>query len=149
MADTEVEEVAALIRTAFAGITVALDPAPSGLRVSATEVTELLAKGGGAVWDEGELRGCVLWRPVDRGLYLSRLAVASGWQRRGIARALIGAVEAAARRQRAERVLLEVRLALVGNRRLFAECGFVETALRSHEGYSGPTFVEAEKGILG
>lgn len=136
---------AQLIRTAFAAITVPLDPAPSALRVTADAVLAHLDGGGGAVWDENGLRGCVLWRPNENGLYLGRLSVAPGWERRGIARALVGAVEEEARRQGRSRLLLEVRLALAGNRRLFAACGFKETAERAHPGYAHPTFAEAEK----
>lgn len=69
-------------------------------------------------------------------------------QGRGIGRALVASVEAEARRWGLARVLLEVRLALASNRRLFASCGFVETVQRAHPGYAAATFVEAEK-VLG
>jgi penicillin-binding protein 2 len=34
---------------------------------------------------------------------------------------------------------------LADNRRLFARCGFVETAQHAHPGYAQPTFVDMEK----
>ena len=145
MQAAEAEPVAVLIRTAFAAIAVPLDPAPSALRVTAADVAAQLQAGGGAVWDVDGVRGCVLWKPKGEGLYLGRLAVQPGWQGRGIARHLLDVVEAAARAQGMDRVLLEVRLALAGNRRLFAAAGFTETALRAHPGHAAPTYAEAEK----
>jgi hypothetical protein len=40
---------------------------------------------------------------------------------------------------------LGVRLVLDDNRRLFASCGFVETTLHHHEGFSEPTWVAMER----
>ena len=142
----DAEGVAAVIRTAFAAIAVPVDPPPSGLRVTAAEV---LTWEGGAVWDEAGIAGCVLWRMREGGLYLGRLAVLPGRWGCGIARALVGAVEGEARCRGVLRVRLEVRLALASNRRLFARAGFRETALRAHEGYSEPTFVEMERVLHG
>lgn len=143
----DAEAVAALIRTAFGAIGVPLDPAPSGLRMSAAAV---LAAEGGAVWegDDGATHGCVLWRARDGGLYVNRLAVRPGWQRRGIARALLAAAEAEGRARGMSRLVLEVRLALAGNRRLFRVMGFVEVSEQAHAGYAAPTFAVAEKWLV-
>jgi hypothetical protein len=40
---------------------------------------------------------------------------------------------------------LGTRLALEGNRRLFARFGFQEVARHAHPGYAAPTWVEMEK----
>ena len=81
----DADAVAALIRAAFAAIAVPLDPAPSALHVTGDTVRTHLAGGGGAVWEEDGLRGGLLWAPQGNALYLGRLAVAPGWQGRGIA----------------------------------------------------------------
>ena len=81
----------------------------------------------------------------DGGLYLSRLAVAPGWRGRGIAKALVGATEADARRRGLPSIDLSTRLVLEDNRRLFAACGFVETTREAHPGYAEPTFVNMVK----
>ena len=138
----DADAVAAVIREAFAAISVPLDPPPSGARVTAADV---LAQDGGAVWDAGGLHGCVLWRMRDGGLYLNRVAVRPAFQGRGIARLLLLAVEAEGRRRGVERVWLEVRLALEGNRRLFAAAGFREGRRQAHPGYPVPTYVEMER----
>ena len=138
--------VAALIRRAFAAQPVATDPPPSALRETATTVAAHLAAGGGAVASAGgKIVGSVMWEPQDGGLYMQRLAVAPAWRGRGIARALVAATEAAARRAGLLRVHLGTRLVLAGNRRLFASCGFVEVAQHAHPGYAMPTSVEMEK----
>jgi GNAT superfamily N-acetyltransferase len=91
--------------------------------------------------------GAVLWVEKDGGLYVARLSVHPAWRGRGVARALMGAAEAEARRRALPRMLLSTRLALIDNRRLFAACGFRETAQHAHPGYAEPTFVDMEKGL--
>lgn len=145
MRPADSDDVAALIRTAFAAQSVATDPAPSALRVTADDVLRHLAAHGGAVAEAGRLVGSVLWAEQDGSLYISRVAVAPAWRRRGIARALLGAAEAAAHHLRLPRLTLSTRLVLADNRRLFAACGFVETAQHAHPGSSAPTFVDMEK----
>ena len=149
LAPGDAEAVACLIREAFAAIPVPLDPAPSGLRVTAAEV---LAQEGGAVWDASGagagVQGCVLWRMRDGALYLNRVAVRPGLQRRGIARRLLDAAEAEGRRRGVVRLVLEVRLALPGNRRLFAAAGFREVREHAHPGFAVATYVEMGR-VLG
>ncbi|GAC1336676.1 MAG: GNAT family N-acetyltransferase [Acetobacteraceae bacterium] len=138
----DAEDAAALIRTAFAAIDVPLDPPPSALRLTGLDVRAHLQSGGGAL--HGNV-GCVLWSVRDGGLYIGRLAVLPASRGQGIAAGLIARAEAEARDRGLPRLHLEVRLALAGNRRLFARAGFVEGARRAHPGFAYPTFVEAEK----
>ena len=145
MLDTDSDGVASLIRAAFGAIATPLDPAPSALRETGGSVRAQIAAGGGAVWADDGLDGCILWREQDWGLYIGRLAVRPGCERRGIASRLVAAAEHEARRRGLPRMTLAVRLALDGNRLLFAAAGFHETTLRTHDGYSAPTYVEAEK----
>ncbi len=53
--------------------------------------------------------------------------------------------EREARRRGLARMTLGVRLELEDNRRLFASCGFEETTLHRHEGFSEPTWVTMER----
>ena len=139
--------VAALIRDAFAAQAMRTDPLPSALRVTAAEVAAHLARGGGGavVEVDGVLAGSVLWEATGGGLYLSRVAVAPAFRRRGIARALLGAAEHAAYCSGLALLHLSTRLVLGDNRRLFASCGFVETEQRAHPGYAEPTSVTMVK----
>jgi len=138
--------VAGLIRAAFAAQAVVTDPLPSALRVTAGDVAAHLERGGGAVADDGgALAGCVLWEPKDGGLYVSRVAVAVAFRRRGIARALLAATEDAARGAGLPFLHLGTRLVLADNRRLFSACGFVETEQTAHPGYAEPTSVTMVK----
>jgi predicted N-acetyltransferase YhbS len=148
MRPEDAARVAALIRAAFIAQPVELDPPPSALRVTASPIEAHLARpgcGGAVVELEGMVVGSILWEPTEAGLGLSRLAVAPAWRRRGIGRALLDAAEAAARAGGLERMRLGTRLALSGNRRLFAASGFAETVLHSHPGSPIPTWVEMEK----
>jgi predicted N-acetyltransferase YhbS len=142
--------VAALIRLAFAAQFTVTDPPPSALRVREGDIAAHLGAGGGAVAEAaGGVVGSALWSEQDGGLYLGRLAVAPAWRGRGIARALVATAEAAARRMALPGIHLSTRLVLLDNRRLFAACGFVETACHAHPGYAEPTFVTMEKRLAG
>ena len=108
-----------------------------------------LRVGCGAVAEAGGgMVGSALWNEQDGGLYLGRLAVAPAWRGRGIAKALVAAVESAAGRMTLPRIHLSTRLVLLDNRRLFAACGFVETTSHAHPGYGEPTFVNMEKWLV-
>ena len=139
----DAEHVANLIRIAFAAIPVLLDPAPSALGETADSIRAHLAEGGGALVDGPA--ACILWSVRDSGLYVGRLATHPAHRGQGMAGLLIAAAEAEARRRGLPRLHLGVRLALPGNRRLFARLGFTETRLRTHDGYPAPTWTEAER----
>jgi GNAT superfamily N-acetyltransferase len=140
--------VATLVRAAFAAQPVPVAPPPSALRETVESVAAHLQAGGGAVAEaERAIVGALLWAERDGSLYLRRLAVDPAWRRRGVARALLAAAEAEARRRGLGRLRLSTRLVLAGNRRLFAAVGFRETALGRHEGFAEPTYVEMERDL--
>ena len=144
----DAEATAALITRAFAVQPVPVDPPPSALRIKGADVRAALREGGGAgALSGGVLVGAVLWAEKDGGLYVSRLSVAPEMRRRGIAQQLLAAAEDAARTMGLSRLRLGTRLALNGNRRLFARCGFQEIAFHAHPGYPAPTWVEMEKRV--
>ncbi len=136
--------IAALIRLAFAHQSVATDPPPSALLETAASVAAHFARGGGGAVAGGEA-AALLWEAKAAALHLRRLSVHPQHRGRGLARRLIGAAEAAARRCDLSLLCLSTRLALADNRRLFAACGFVETARHAHPGYAAPTYVDMEK----
>lgn len=146
MTPSDCAPVAALVQLAFATQPVRVDPPPSALHETDATVAAHLAAGSGAVaCADARIIGSVFWEPKEGGLYLERLAIDPAWRRRGIARALIARVEAAARAGSFAYIHLGTRLVLADNRRLFAACGFVETALHAHAGYAAPTWVAMEK----
>lgn len=92
--------------------------------------------------------GAVLWETKDGGLYFGRLAVDPAARGQGVARELVAAVEAEARRRGLDRVHGSVRIVLVENRRMFARLGFTETVANAHPGYSQPTTIAIEKPLV-
>ena len=138
--------IADLVRRAFSTQSRPTNPPSGALKETAATIAEQLARGGGAVLQAGgALVGAVLWTVEEGALYLGRLAVDPEHRRRGIARALIDEAEREARRRGLPRMTLGVRLALEDNRRLFASCGFEETTLHRHDGFSEPTWVTMER----
>jgi ribosomal protein S18 acetylase RimI-like enzyme len=145
----DAEATAALVRRAFAAQPLLTDPPPSALRETGAAIAAILAAGGGGAAAEAgtALAGAVIWEEKAGGLYMGRLSVDPGFRGTGLARALIAAAEAEARRRGLPRLWLSTRLALAANRRLFASCGFTETARHAHPGYCTPTFVDMEKAL--
>lgn len=139
----DAEATAALIRLAFASISILLDPAPSALHETPDTLRTHLIHGGGAL-AEGPVAS-ILWSVRDGGLYIGRLATHPAHRGQGLAERLMQAAEAEALRLGLPRLHLGVRLALPSNRRLFARLGFTETRLRTHNGYPAPTWTEAER----
>jgi GNAT superfamily N-acetyltransferase len=142
----DADPYAALVRQAFAGL--ALEPAPSALRLSGDDVRAHLAAGGGGAI-AAPMQAGVLWAEAKGGLYVSRMAVHPAHRGQGLAVALLQAAEREAVRLGLPRLWLATRLALTGNRRLFARFGFVETDHHAHPGYTEPTFVDMEKVLSG
>ena len=139
---------ASLIREAFAAQSHATDPPSGALSETTRSVSAKLAKGGGAGAEaDGALVGVVLWAEEEGALQIGRVSTLPAWRGRGIARALLAAGEAEARRRGLKRITLRVRLALEENQRLFAGFGFTPAGRVAHPGYPEPTFLVMEKRI--
>ena len=138
--------IADLVRLAFSVQARPTNPPSSALKETAATIADHLARGGGAVLEShGAIVGVVLWNEEDGALYISRLSVHPERRRQGIARVLMDEAEREARRRGFPRMTLGVRLELEENRRFFRSCGFEDASLRSHEGFSVPTWVMMER----
>jgi GNAT superfamily N-acetyltransferase len=149
----DAEAVAALVRAAFAELAARVDPPPSALHETGARVAAHLVAGGAGVViastasAEDALLAACLWHPVEGGLHLARLAVCPAHRRKGLALALLDAAESAARAAGQRRLVLQTRLPLVSNRRLFARAGFREVSFHAHPGHLEPTFVEMQRDL--
>ena len=104
------------------------------------------ARWRGAVAEVGRtLAGSVLWEEQDGGLYVSRLAVAPAWRRRGIAPGVDG------RRRKRRRGRCGCRACIwhaAGAGWTTGGCSLRAASSRrreTHPGYAEPTFVNMEK----
>ena len=144
----DADAAAEVIREAFAAQSRPTDPPYSALGETAESVSAKLADGGGAGAEAGgALVGVVLWAEKNGALTIGRVSVLPAWRGQGIARALLAAGEAEARRRGLARMTLRVRLALDENQRLFAGCGFAAVRQGAHPGYAAATFVVMEKAL--
>ena len=148
----DAEVLAVLVRDAFSDHVGLVEPPPSAVRETGARIEAHLASGGQALMvvardDPATPLAACLFHGIENGLHIARLAVSRTARRRGLALALLGAVEARARREGLCRLVLQTRLALVSNRALFARAGYCEGSFHAHPGFDAPTFVELEKSL--
>ena len=78
---------------------------------------------------------------------IGRLAVLPEARGLGVAKLLIGAVEADARSRGLPGVRLGVRVVLTANQKLFQSLGYVETSRDAHPGFDYPTSINMRKSL--
>ena len=94
----DADDVAELIRTAFAAQSRPTSPPSSALLETAEAIASKIAAGGGfGVFEAGALIAAALWRVDGDALHVARVSVALTRRGRGIARSLIAACETEAR----------------------------------------------------
>ena len=89
--------------------------------------------------------GCVLARPKGRHLYFGRLSVVPSLRRKGVAAALVQAVQTQALNAGLDRIDCSVRIALEANQRFFLGLGFVEVGRTAHPGFNEHTSIDYRK----
>ena len=142
----DADDVAELIRTAFAAQSRPTSPPSSALLETAEAIASKIAEGGGfGVFEAGALVAAALWRVDGDALHVARVSVALTRRGRGIARSLIAACEEEARERRVRRMTLKTRLELPENERLFERCGFGRREVEAHPGFETPTTAVIEK----
>ena len=138
----------ALLRSAYAYMEGRIDPPSSLLRMDARQLEEkardeVLVL---ALDDERPI-GCAFAQLRADCVYVGKLAVESGARHRGVARAIMDAVEALARANQRAFIELETRVELVENHRTFAALGFAKVGESAHPGYTRPTSITMRKPV--
>jgi ribosomal protein S18 acetylase RimI-like enzyme len=147
---TDAAEIAATIAAAFEQYRGKLIPESGAFGETAEAIASELAKGAGAIVAErnGEMVGCVMIHEMEGDLYFGRLAVLPAARGTGLARQLIDAVEAEARRRDLPGIRLGVRVVLTDNQRLFQSLGYREISREAHPGFDHPTSINMRKSLV-
>jgi GNAT superfamily N-acetyltransferase len=125
--DADIPAVLAVTKGAYTPHVEHLQPPSSVMVEGSDKVAEYLARGGVIVAEvDGEIVGAVRYLPQGDHVYLGRLAVLPAWQKRGLARRLVEAVEHWAMLLGIDEVRLGVRTEIQGNRQLYLHLGYVE-----------------------
>lgn len=143
------EHVLSIIHTAFAKYEGKFTPGPGALRENVKSLEVLLKKKYTLVTAilEGKIVGCIFYTRKNQDIYFFRLAVLPEYQGMGIAKKLIAFVENAAVEHGCCRVILDVRLSLKKNIRLFTSLGYAITGTGTHEGFKEPTEYKMAKDV--
>jgi GNAT superfamily N-acetyltransferase len=106
-----------------------------GEPINGIDPVEFRASGGYFVigyWDS-QAAGCGAFRPYDQTtVEIKRMFVKPEFQRRGIARAILGAVETEARKRGYKRSILETANRQPEAVALYRSCGYLEIAKNGH-----------------
>lgn len=142
--------IAATIAAAFAQYRGKLVPESGAFRETAESIAAEMAKDTHVIVAErnGEMLGCVVIQELEDDLYFGRLAVRPAARGLGLARLLIDAVEAEAKRRGLPGVRLGVRVVLTDNQRLFQSLGYREISREAHPGFDHPTSINMRKSLV-
>jgi len=137
-----------LLQSAFAYMDGRIDPPSSlrrldvdELRAKARQQSLILAISGDA------LVGCALAEVRSDCVYVGKVAVATEYRGRGVARQLLATAESIARRSGLRVLELQTRVELVENHQTFAALGFKKTGETAHPGYTRPTSITMRRYI--
>ena len=146
---TDAPALAATIAAAFEQYRGKLVPESGAFGETAATIAAELAKGASAILAEqnGRVVGCVMLKPMEGDLYFGRLSVLPSARGLGLARRLVAAVEAEARRRGLAGVRLGVRIVVTGNQRLFTSLGYAEVSREAHAGFDHPTSINMRKAL--
>lgn len=146
---TRLPQALAVIHAAFAEYQGRLAPPSAAMKETVDSLARRLAAGAVFVAEDadGTVLGAVCAERKGDAVYLDRLAVPPAARGRGVAAALVAAVEAFAAEVGAEAVTLGVRLALDGNIRMFERLGYREVARTAHSGFDHPTSATMAKPV--
>ncbi len=141
--------LAATILAAFEQYRGKLVPESGAFSETPASIAAELGNGSGAIIAEqnGRAVGCVMLKPQEGDLYFGRLSVLPSARGHGLARRLVEAVEAEARRRGLPGVRLGVRVVLVDNQRLFQSLGYAEVSREAHDGFDHPTSINMRKAL--
>ncbi|MCB0214096.1 MAG: GNAT family N-acetyltransferase [Anaerolineae bacterium] len=144
--DTDIPTMLSVIKAAFAEYQGQLDPPSSAERKTVAIVKAELAEAQALVAEaDGYLVGCVFFRPQAETIYIDRLAVLPTYRNRGIAGALLDAIEARALSAGTTALTLSVRLALKKQQAFYYKRGFAFQEYGTHPGYTAPTYMKMRK----
>jgi ribosomal protein S18 acetylase RimI-like enzyme len=142
-------QLAKTIAAAFEQYRGKLVPESGAFAETADNIARQMKAGAGALVAErnGQMLACVMTEMQEGDLYFGRLAVLPEARGLGLAKRLIDAVEAEARRRGLPGVRLGVRVVLTDNQCLFNSLGYVETSREPHPGFDYPTSINMRKSL--
>ncbi|WP_406226963.1 GNAT family N-acetyltransferase [Pseudomonas siliginis] len=88
-----------------------------------------------SIGEKDELRGFIVFFPVDQHMFLENVAVSNAGRGKGIGKALIQFCEAQAAQLGFSRVCLYTNAKMTGNLSIYPRLGYVEVQRRTEDGF--------------
>lgn len=138
--DAALQEVLALIRSAFSEQEGRISPPSSMHRMTPESLTVQAAEE--EVWAWGSpLQACAIFTVKGEALYLGKIAVSPDCRGQGLLRMIVAQAESRAARLGLTRLELESRVELTEVHAAFIHLGFSEVARTAHPGFDWPTSI--------
>lgn len=138
--DAALQEVLALIRSAFSEHAGRINPPSSMHRMTPESLTVQAA--AEEVWAWGSpLQACATFTVKGEALYLGKIAVSPDRRGQGLLRQIVAQAESCASRLGLTRLELESRVELTEVHAAFVHLGFSEVARTAHPGFDRPTSI--------
>lgn len=142
----DIPAILAVTRAAYAPYTGRIDPPSGVLDERADDVQRSLEQGGVIVAQAADqIVGVVRYQSHDDHVYLGRLGVLPPWQRRGVGRRLIAAVEEWTTLLGLDEVRLNVRHELTEHHALYKRLGYIEDGQATFDRAPHRTYLKMKK----
>ena len=130
---------------AFAEYAGKLDPPSGAHRETVDDVLRIMSQGGALLaWEDEDAVGSLRYQCMPEHLYVGRVSVLPPYRGRGIARAMMRAVEPIARQHGYKIIHIAARMVLESNITLYRHLGYKVVATHMHP-KGGSMVVEMEK----
>jgi ribosomal protein S18 acetylase RimI-like enzyme len=148
VAPEDIPHLARIIAAAFEVHRDKLEPPSSSLDKTPESVAvELVTARAIMAVSREEGIGVVFYETREDTVHISRLAVLPEHQGKGVAKMLLGEVEARARAAGTTRARLSVRLTMLETRAFYERLGYQLEGYGRHEGYPEPTLAKLVKDL--
>lgn len=147
--ESDIPVMLSVIKEAFVQYHGRIDPPSSAEHKTNEIMTAELARADALVVEaDGQVVGCVLFRPRDGGIYFERLSVLPAYRNRGLGHLMLDEIERRALLAGETMLWFSVRLELTELQEFYKKVGYEFQEFGAHTGYDRPTYIKMSKHLI-